>query len=336
MQKLVYPKVTFIIPTLNASFYLPKCLDAIRSQKYPQKKIEIIIADGGSCDNTIKIAKKYNTKIISNPEVLHEQGKSRASKVATGGILFYTDADNILSTQHWIEMMIKPYIKEKNVVGFLPQTIPAPDSNPLDKYLGYLFTDPFTWFVYGLSANPQTYHLKYKPIKITKDYELYKFKGLDYPLFGLSQGVGTVKDFKRSQHAYADDLLAGIKLMRDGGVIAYIPQAGVYHYHVSGFSNYINKYRWRVRNNLTKKIKGMGISNRTIYFSTMRKVKMFLFIPYALSIVFPIIDSITLSIKYKDKVMLYHLPATLVLAYLVIAEYFQYLFKTNNNLGTYE
>lgn len=335
MQQLVYPKITFIIPTLNASFFLSKCLQAIRSQHYPQNKIEIIVADGGSSDDTLYIAKKYKAKIISNPEILHEQGKSRASKIAKGDIIFYTDADNILATNNWLTYMIKPYIKEKKVVGFLPQTVPAPDSNSLDRYLGYLFTDPFTWFVYGWSSNPQTYKFTYKPIKTTKDYELYIFNR-NYPLFGLSQGVGTRKEFKRIDIAYADDLLAGIKLMREGGIIAYVPQAEVYHYHVSGFSNFIKKYRWRIRNNIVQKIKGMGITNRTIYFSTHRKIKILLFIPYSYSLIFPFIDSVLLSIRHRDPVMMYHLPATLILSTLIVVESIKTFFQKKIILGTYE
>ena len=335
MPKEVYPTVTFIIPTLNAAHILPKCLSAIRSQLYPQKNIEIIIADGGSTDETKKIAKKFHAKVIPNPEVLHEQGKSRASKHATGKILFYTDADNILSRNDWISLMVAPYMKEKNIVGFLPQTIPAPDAPPLDRYLGYLFTDPFTWFTYGASANPQDYPKRYKPVKITSEYTLYRFTGPEYPLFGLSQGVGTANTFKRLEIAHADDLLAGIKLMNEGGIIAYIPKAGVYHYHVSGFGNFIRKYTWRIRNNLTNQVKGMGITQRTSFFSSMRKFRMMIFMPYGFSIIFPSIDAIRLAIRYQDLVMLYHVPTCFILATLIVKEWVISQTHKPAKLGTY-
>ena len=50
------PKITFSIPTYNTASDLPDCLNSIRSQDYPQDKIEIIIADGGSEDDTVEIA----------------------------------------------------------------------------------------------------------------------------------------------------------------------------------------------------------------------------------------------------------------------------------------
>jgi len=330
------PDVSFIIPTLNASNILPKCLEAIRTQQYPQKKIEIIIADGGSKDNTREIAKKFKARIINNPEILHEPGKSRASKIAKGDIFFYTDADNVLSHSHWLTMMVKPYLENLNVSGLLPQTIPAPDSNSLDRYLGYLSTDPFTWFIYGMAASPSDYKNIFKPMKLTKDYILYRFPLSNIPLFGLSQGVGVSKKFKKNKHAYSDDLLAGIKLIQENGIVAYIPKAGVYHYHVDGYVNFIKKYSWRVRNNLNQKIKGMGIVNRTQYFPKNRVRRMYLFVPYGITLLFPLIDGARLSIKHHDMVMLLHPIASFILSIIIIKEYFQFFIRKNQNLGAYQ
>lgn len=320
MTKKLLPKVSFIIPTLNAANILPKCLTAIRSQDYPASRIEIVIADGGSTDTTRAIAKQFKAIVIDNPEVLHEPGKTLASTIATGEILFYTDADNILSTHKWLKMMVQPYLDNPKVTGFLPQTIPALDSNPLDRYFGYLFTDPFTWFIYGNAANPKYYSLIYTPIYQTKSYSVFSFAQQNYPLFGLSQGVGTTRQFARTGEGHSDDLLAGIQLMKNGGLIAYIPLAGIYHYHIQGIANFTRKYRWRVRNNIQQNIKDMGITQRTQYFSIWRKMRMFLFLPYAFSVLLPFLDSIRLSVKHRDSVMLWHTPACIILGYIILSE----------------
>lgn len=334
--KTKLPKVSFIIPTLNAERFLPLCLSAIREQDYPKDKIEIIVADAGSKDKTLLIAKKFKAKIIANPEILHEPGKARASKVAAGEILFFTDADNILAHKNWLKLMTKPYIDNPKIMGFLPQTIPAPDSNSLDRYLGFLCTDPFTWFVYGNASSGRNFRKLYSPLHEKKDYVIYKFSPKDPPMFGLSQGVGTNRKFKRGKMGHADDILAGIKLIAEGGLIAYVPEAGVYHYHVSGLKNFVKKYSWRIKNNLKQEVKGMGLVNRQKYFSKTRKIKMFLFIPYALSIVLPTIDALKLTIKYKDLVMLWHLPTSFILALLILYETLKHLLCRKTTLGAYE
>jgi glycosyltransferase involved in cell wall biosynthesis len=336
MKRKVYPYVSFIIPTLNEEVNLPKCLSAIRKQKYPQNHIEIIVADGGSKDKTISIAKKFHAKVISNPDVLHEQGKARATQIAKGNILFFTDADNVLAHDKWILQMVKPGQDDKRIIGFLPQTIGAPDTNGLDKYLGNLFTDPFTWFVYGFRANPKDYYRVFDIIIDTEGYKVFDFTKGDFPLFGLSQGVGTRNSFKRNINSYADDLLSGIQLIREQGLVAYVPSAGIYHYHVSGLNNFIRKYQWRIRNNLKQQIKGMGLVNRLKFFSAQRKLRMYLFVPYGLSIIFPLIDAIRLSIIHKDFIMFWHIPASFILSVVIISEYIQHIFQGNAHLGTYE
>lgn len=315
-----HPKVTFIIPTLNAENDLPFCLSSIRKQNYPQEKIEIIVADGGSTDQTLDIAKKFHSKLIHNKKIYQEYGKTEASKIATGNLLFYVDADNVLATNTFVTSVVHVYLTHPEVMGFLPQTIPAPDSNPIDRYLGYLFTEPFTWFVYKNSVNPMDFRKTYTPIKSLPEFELYRFPKSNIPLFGLAQGVATNKKFYRGTFDYADDILSGIKLIQQGGIVAYIPNATVFHYHIKSFSQFIKKYSWRTRNNFSKTIKDTGLISRLSYLSKKRKIRIFLFLPYALSIIFPLIDGLILSIRYSDVVMLYHPVISYTLAWIIIIE----------------
>lgn len=40
------PKISILIPTLNAASVLEKCFRSIANQDYPKEKIEVIVADG--------------------------------------------------------------------------------------------------------------------------------------------------------------------------------------------------------------------------------------------------------------------------------------------------
>lgn len=329
------PRVSFIIPTLNAAVTLPRCLRAIRSQDYPQENVEIIVADAYSTDKTRRIAGQFKAKVIDNPEILHEPGKTLASKKATGDLLFFTDADNILAGRKWLANMVRPYLEQEHVLGFLPQTTAPPDSSGLNRYLGYLFTDPLTWFIYGAAANPHDYKKIYTPVVAKKDYEIYQFTVSDHPLFGLSQGSGIARSFDRGGLGHADDILSGIKLVSEGGLVAYVPAALVYHYHVGTLADFWKKYRWRVRNNIVQSVKGMGLVNRLAYFNRWRKLKLILFIPYSLSLIFPLFDAIQLSLKWRDPVMFWHVPACFYLALIIGVEYTRKLLGLMPEVGTY-
>ena len=57
-----YPSVSFIIPVLNEEKTIRQCLDALLNLDYPQKNIEIVIAQGPSVDNTTNIINEYKKK----------------------------------------------------------------------------------------------------------------------------------------------------------------------------------------------------------------------------------------------------------------------------------
>ena len=58
-----HPLVSISIPTRNSSKTLKLCLESILASTYPN--IEIIVVDGNSTDNTVKIAEEYGAKVIN-------------------------------------------------------------------------------------------------------------------------------------------------------------------------------------------------------------------------------------------------------------------------------
>jgi glycosyltransferase involved in cell wall biosynthesis len=115
----IAPTISIIIPTLNAERTLAVCLNSIRDQDYPRDKIEIIIVDGGSKDNTLKIAEPYVNKIIRNPLVIEEAGKPLAIDIAKNEIIAFIDSDNIIPSTKGIRRMIEPF-NDPEIVGSEP------------------------------------------------------------------------------------------------------------------------------------------------------------------------------------------------------------------------
>lgn len=115
-----YPLVSVVIPTLNSRDVLKKCLNSIKNQNYPNESIEIIISDGGSTDNTIKIAKEYGALVTENKLKTGEAGKAVGIKNASGDFIALIDSDNILPNENWLNEMIQPLLKHKQAVGSEP------------------------------------------------------------------------------------------------------------------------------------------------------------------------------------------------------------------------
>jgi len=112
--------ISFIIPTLNAESVLEACLKSIDEQSPILENYEIIIADGGSTDNTLKIAKKHKSQIIKNHLKTAEAGKAIGVKKAIGKYIVLIDSDNILPTANWLKTNINILEKNKDLIGAEP------------------------------------------------------------------------------------------------------------------------------------------------------------------------------------------------------------------------
>src|SRR3989344_1152398 len=49
------PAVSVVIPAYNEEKGIAACLDSIQQQQYPKEKVEIIVVDDGSTDDTLSV-----------------------------------------------------------------------------------------------------------------------------------------------------------------------------------------------------------------------------------------------------------------------------------------
>lgn len=113
------PTISVIIPTLNAEKPLIECLERIVAQDYPKDKYEIIIADGGSTDKTLQIAKKYGARVVENKLKTGEAGKAAGLKTAKNEVIALIDSDNYLPDRNWFSRMVEPF-EDEEIIGSEP------------------------------------------------------------------------------------------------------------------------------------------------------------------------------------------------------------------------
>lgn len=115
--------ISVIIPTKNEEKGLLECLSSVFSQSL--KPIEVIIVDGQSTDNTLKIASQFPVRVITEtaPTSL-PNARNLGAKAAIGDIVFIMDADVILDKNCFQEAI--KYFEDSNTIAVIPteQNIP--------------------------------------------------------------------------------------------------------------------------------------------------------------------------------------------------------------------
>ena len=100
-----YPFVSIIIPIRNEAQTIASTIDAVISQDYPASKIEILIADGNSVDDTrniiyMKAQSDKRIHVIDNKRKIVPTGINAALAIALGEIIIRIDGHTIISPDY--------------------------------------------------------------------------------------------------------------------------------------------------------------------------------------------------------------------------------------------
>lgn len=88
------PSISIITATLNQAKFIEKTIESVLSQGY--KRLEYIIIDGGSVDNTSSIVAKYNRHLtyICKKDKGQTNAINKGLKLANGDIVAYINSDD--------------------------------------------------------------------------------------------------------------------------------------------------------------------------------------------------------------------------------------------------
>jgi Glycosyl transferase family 2 len=114
--------ISVIVPTLNEERYLSRCLKSLINQA-SDRSLEILVVDGGSTDQTVRVAKKYADKVLTRPRARVGAARNLGAKAATGEILAFIDADTLANPQ-WLDSIGETFRREPRAVGLTGPTLP--------------------------------------------------------------------------------------------------------------------------------------------------------------------------------------------------------------------
>lgn len=105
LSRTAAPLVSVIIPCRNEGPSIARCLDSVLASEYPRDRLEVIVADGMSEDNTREHVDRYaardpRVRRIDNPARTTPQALNGAIAVAQGELILRLDAHSAITPDY--------------------------------------------------------------------------------------------------------------------------------------------------------------------------------------------------------------------------------------------
>ena len=213
------PRISVVIPILNAEKYLPRLFKRLLAQTV---EAEIIVIDSGSKDNTVSIVRKAAEKapcrirLIQIPGEQFDHGGTRdyALRQSGGDYVMFLTQDALPVDKYCIENLLKGF-SQPDIAGVYGRQIAWPDAAHYEK-LTRQFNYPDQGRVWREQDIPRygvkSYFFSNTCSMYRRDiYE--KAGGFDRPIITN------------------EDMMMAARLIHQGYALAYVPEAAVYHSH---------------------------------------------------------------------------------------------------------
>ena len=243
------PDVSVIVAARNEEENILRCLKSLDKLEYPEDKLQIILVDDRSNDNTGNIIDNFIlekpkfTKIVTKKEIGRLKGKTNALanaiEIATGEIILTTDADCVM-VPTWVKTTVSYYEDDVAMVnGFTTQTANSNFSGMQALDFIYLLIvaagtinlkTPISCIGNNMSYRKKAYNevggYENLPFSVTEDFNLLKainklkkYK-IIYPLNKEALVTSTAcKDLKSLYHQKKRWSVGGLKAPWQGYVI---------------------------------------------------------------------------------------------------------------------
>ncbi|MGH7171798.1 MAG: glycosyltransferase family 2 protein [Gemmataceae bacterium] len=102
------PFISVIVPVLNEAAFVADTLQQLLEQRYDSKRFEVLVADGGSTDDTRTIVAALQTRyvhlrLLDSPQQWSSAGRNAALRRARGDLVLIIDGHCELRNPHYLQ-----------------------------------------------------------------------------------------------------------------------------------------------------------------------------------------------------------------------------------------
>ncbi len=208
-------KVTLVFTVLNEADSLPALLDSIAAQT--RRPDEIVVCDGGSRDDTVRILRtdpRFDICVIEAAGANISQGRNLAIAAASHEVIACTDA-GVRLAPHWLEAIVAPLQDESR-----------------QAVAGFFLPDPRTPFEVAMGATVLPELRDIEPAVFLPSSRSVAFRKSAW------QAVGGYPEWLD----YCEDLIFDMALRARCGPFAFAPDAVAYFRPRSSLGAFFKQY----------------------------------------------------------------------------------------------
>ena len=222
VQEEVLPGVSIVIPVKDRAEELERCLASLANLDYPPEKIEIIVVDDGSSDDSPLVARRFGAFLVPSGGTGRGPAAARnvGARAAGKELLAFIDSDCTASPR-WLRELI-PAFNDARTAAVGGNVAGMCTSSGVDRYEAVMSSLSLGSRERFGSSGDDTFYLPSCNLLLRRTVFL---------------GVGGFVD---SMHVGEDVDLTW--RLRDGGwTIAYLPKGTVFHEHRSTLRSFMSR-----------------------------------------------------------------------------------------------
>jgi glycosyltransferase involved in cell wall biosynthesis len=219
--------VTVAIPVLDGARYLDEVLAAVRAQVV-DREVELLIADSGSTDGSLDIARRHEARVHAIPRAEFSHGGTRnlLMRLARGDHVAFLTQDATPAHAGWLAALLEGFSLADDVAAAFGPHIPRPGaSHMIRSEMGRHFA------VWGDGGRQIDLHRLDRSPAGVADYRAFpgRISFLSSVNCCLARRAWEAVPFR--EVPYAEDQLLGRELVEHGYAKVFHPEAAVFHSH---------------------------------------------------------------------------------------------------------
>lgn len=138
MSAMQLPMVSVIVPVRNEGRFLEATLTALLHQHYPADRLEVIVADGQSEDDTVEVVQRLqhehpNLNLLSNPRRLSSAARNLGVRNSQGEYVLIVDGHCEITNPDYLRHLVEVFERWGVESVGRPQPLDVSDATPIQK-----------------------------------------------------------------------------------------------------------------------------------------------------------------------------------------------------------